>query len=527
MTLIWRAMPSMNVRYAKFILILFLVFAAAAILRIYNLDAESLWYDEVASVNQATVELSALFSRFHLSPLYFFILRCWIRIFGTSEFSLRLPSVIAGVISVFLTYRIGDELFGRRTGLISSFILAISPLHIFYSQEARHYGFSVFFTLLSVVYFLKLLKNGYGKITYICYVAATAALLYTHIFGVFIAAIQNFYFFSQHSTGKKQWTTAQLIIFAIFLLWLIPYIIFLREQKEYVAACIDWIPKANFSVLTDTFRTFSYGGDRYGGSDVFVGSRLGVSKSLFYIMAALCAAGALPFPKQKYNNKIIFISLWLFIPPLVLFIFSLFSQPLFVIRYVIFASPAYYLLIARGISGVGGTFPQIWIIASMAFLTLPSLIAYYTGDLKIDWRRTISYVETGIRTGENIIVAPSHCIQMFGYYGKNGAKFQNKDNVSVNIIQDLGITMLKGGFAYTGRGNKMFGIKNLNQMESFFDSNQIKKEDNIWYISARWFRNSDEVTKIDEYMEKTHRIKEKRDFSGAVVRHYEAREFIK
>ncbi|RKY36518.1 MAG: hypothetical protein DRP78_03400 [Candidatus Omnitrophota bacterium] len=129
------------------------IIVLGAFLRIYNLGAESLWYDEVGSIDQATRSLPVLFSKFHLSPLYFVLLKYWMRLFGASEFVLRLPSVLFGVGALFLIYKIGQMLFNTRVGLLSSLILAISPFHLFYCQEARHYSLFIFLTLLSNFFF--------------------------------------------------------------------------------------------------------------------------------------------------------------------------------------------------------------------------------------------------------------------------------------------------------------------------------------------------------------------------------------
>src|SRR3989338_10447644 len=112
-------------------------------LRLYQLDIENLWQDEgftLMEVDRPTLKDSFLAvwgPPEGTPPFYFLLLHLWVRVGGSSDFNLRLPSVIFGVISISLLFLVGKELFGVRTALMSAFIMSISMLQILYSQEAR------------------------------------------------------------------------------------------------------------------------------------------------------------------------------------------------------------------------------------------------------------------------------------------------------------------------------------------------------------------------------------------------------
>ena len=96
-------------------LMLLAILLVALLLRVFQLDAESLWLDEATSVyigNQDLVQVAGDLSlrNFH-APLYVLLLHYWMQLFGDSEFSVRLPSVLFGVFSVGMLYKVGTLLF--------------------------------------------------------------------------------------------------------------------------------------------------------------------------------------------------------------------------------------------------------------------------------------------------------------------------------------------------------------------------------------------------------------------------------
>jgi uncharacterized membrane protein len=151
------------VKDRKIILLLSFIVAVGIFLRIYELGTESLWLDEADSLysaHQSIIQLLKDCAVWHRHPpLHFFMLYLWIPVFGNSEVAVRLPSVIFGIISIVLIYKIGRHLFNEKVGLISSFLSAISYYHIYYSQETRSYSLLLFLTLLSFLFFIKLISS--------------------------------------------------------------------------------------------------------------------------------------------------------------------------------------------------------------------------------------------------------------------------------------------------------------------------------------------------------------------------------
>ena len=75
---------------------------------------------------------------------------------GTGEVALRLPSALAGIATVPVAWAIGRELAGRRAAAIAcAALVAVNPLFVWYSQEARAYGLFVFTAALAMLCFLR------------------------------------------------------------------------------------------------------------------------------------------------------------------------------------------------------------------------------------------------------------------------------------------------------------------------------------------------------------------------------------
>ena len=147
-------------------LVLFLIILLGFSLRFYNLAKESLWFDEIyGGILPAKQSITYLLNPDISLPVstYHIILHYWMQIFGQSEFSVRFPALIFGVLSIFVIYKLGKVIFNQEIGLLSALILAISPFQIHYSQEARPYSLLMLLSLVSVYYFVKFIKSSDEK----------------------------------------------------------------------------------------------------------------------------------------------------------------------------------------------------------------------------------------------------------------------------------------------------------------------------------------------------------------------------
>src|SRR6185503_19391819 len=167
------------------------------IVRLINIQAEPLWGDEILSLDIYSDKFSGLsFSQMITyirevevhPPLYYILMRGWTALFGASNFSIRLPSLLAGLGMILLGYKFATSLLkSQRAGLISAFFIAILPIQIEFGQEARPY---TLFSLLGLIaaYCLWQLRSKQKNVYLLGYVASGVAALYLHYSAFFILA---------------------------------------------------------------------------------------------------------------------------------------------------------------------------------------------------------------------------------------------------------------------------------------------------------------------------------------------------
>ena len=156
-------------------LLLCMIVILASILRFYDLGRESYWWDEFVTVRVAQENLLTILQGGR-PPLYIILAHFWIKLFGTTEMATRSLSAIAGVAAIPVLYVVGRNLFDKKVGLISAFLMAIPLFQIYYSQEFRYYSVYVLITLISFYFFIAFLKEG--RLSYLILYTLSIILLF-------------------------------------------------------------------------------------------------------------------------------------------------------------------------------------------------------------------------------------------------------------------------------------------------------------------------------------------------------------
>jgi mannosyltransferase len=169
--------------------------ALAAALRFSTLGLQGLWYDEAFTpvhVLHASLRatLHAVVHTENTPPLWYVLEWAVSRVLGTGAVALRLLSALAGVATVPVAWAIGRELSGRRAALASASFVAVNPLFVWYSQEARAYALFVLLAALTMLTFVRTVRQqkptdrrSAGMAAFA--VSGSLALL-THYFAVFL-----------------------------------------------------------------------------------------------------------------------------------------------------------------------------------------------------------------------------------------------------------------------------------------------------------------------------------------------------
>jgi mannosyltransferase len=168
------------------------ILLVAAALRLPTLGSQSLWYDEAFTpVHVLHASLGATLhsvSQTENSPPLWYVLEWgFTRVLGTGAVALRLLSALAGLATVPLAWGVGRELAGRRAAAATALLVAVNPLFVWYSQEARVYGLFVFTATLALWCFLRALRDPTPR-RLAAFAASGALALLTHYFAVFLLA---------------------------------------------------------------------------------------------------------------------------------------------------------------------------------------------------------------------------------------------------------------------------------------------------------------------------------------------------
>src|ERR1700728_4318805 len=162
----------------------------AAALRLSTLGQQSLWYDEAFTpvhVLRASL-IATLHNVVHTEntpPLWYVLEWAFTRVLGTGAVALRLLSALAGIATVPVAWMVGRELAGRRAAIATAAFVAVNPLLVWYSQEARAYGLFVLTASLALLCFLRALRAPSTRRLAEFALAASLALL-SHYFAVFL-----------------------------------------------------------------------------------------------------------------------------------------------------------------------------------------------------------------------------------------------------------------------------------------------------------------------------------------------------
>jgi len=183
-------------------------------LRLYHVN-QGLWFDEIhtlafyASKDLHTVLTSLKEPNNHI--LFSLLAKISITIFGISEWSFRLPSVIFGGLTPPVCYLLFRKKAGELCSFLAGVFMSLSFWMVWYSQDGRGYAGLILFSVLSQVLYLDWLEKG-GKRTAVLYLASAAISAYFFLYGIFVIAGQIAYgFLIWLRAGKEKKMTSFLL----------------------------------------------------------------------------------------------------------------------------------------------------------------------------------------------------------------------------------------------------------------------------------------------------------------------------
>jgi hypothetical protein len=233
-----------------------LVVLAGFVLRLNGYDRYSSWYDEVYSATIASNPHYPFMNTFGdpgNPPFYFILLRFWFMIFGWTEQSGRLLSVVLGSAAIVPLYILVRKFADKKTAILAAVSMAASNYLIGYSQEMRAYILMVFLASIITLVFLNYVrKREPDFINLIWYVILSVLLVNTHYYGSLLVFV-NFVFFVTYSIQTKTFSWRKTVLFfsgnVIVALSLLPFFIHTALRQAMLSQDFNsWIEKPGLAL---------------------------------------------------------------------------------------------------------------------------------------------------------------------------------------------------------------------------------------------------------------------------------------
>lgn len=381
-------------------------------LRLFRLDAWQIGLDEAYSAKVAAMPLRRLLEfvatdDFH-PPLYYLVLRAWSQL-GSGETWLRLLSVAFGVASIWVVYRLGENIGTKRIGIVAAAILALSPLHIYYAQEARMYSMLFFLSSTSLLLFWRIINNNGTRATWIAYVVVTLAAVYTHYGALAILAGQNLavalLVVARQRIPLKAWLVSQ----GALLLGFAPWISMLeRDAGNTAPAAGVGLPFGQVAFTVAGFVSYLLP----SGSLMLKAAAVAV-----YGTAAL--AGILLLRERR--GAIVLFCSSLAVLGAAAVIGQRFAEisagtSVLIPRTLLAASAGFYVGIAVAIVQPRRRVVGSMLLAGLIALNLAAYPQLYRTARSGPWREVAGYVASGLLPGDALIFVSGHWARAFDYY---------------------------------------------------------------------------------------------------------------
>lgn len=414
-------------------LLLMAILLAGAALRLYQLSADSLWGDEIGTLIRASADRSLIsvvlepltVPDIPQTPVFFLIAHLFLRM-GESDFLLRFPSFFFGTVGIATTYAVGKRLWGPGVGLLAALLLALSPFHIRYSQEARYPTLVVFLSLLTLLFLLHGLSHK-GLIPWVIFTGTTLLNIYTFLPTALVLGVEALYFvlirfwkglarqvLSREVRGQTTvYFVASVLVIILFSLPLLPVTLGAIRGPKGLApspAGEPLVPSPDY--LLEIPAQWSAG------------------RVISVILFGLAGIWGLAAAARKERGALVLAGLWLLVPFGIILGFPF--QKDFRLRYLIFVLPFYLLIVARGAMAAGEWLAsqpavrrllrQIPLAAGaglMSILSIAALPGYYQ-EGKQQWQAVADYLQSHVRNEEVVVMTQKRFPYALHHYGYRG-----------------------------------------------------------------------------------------------------------
>jgi uncharacterized membrane protein len=416
-----------------------------------------IWLDEAISIHQAQLSFHDLFENLQYGdrhpPLHHVVLWLTVKAFGDGETAVRLPSILAGTLAIPALYLLGRELYDRRTGLVAAAFGAASPLLIWYSQEARMYAFVELFGLLALWTQLRVIRNP-SMGNWAAYILATAALLWSHYFGLLLIGVQQVIWIGilihRRRTGEPNRAMALGFAYslAVLAIQLVPLITFAQKQFDSTEAAFG-SPSGTYDSLSFYAVVSNMAWALWGYHPDSITELLAAGWPLLLLLSLLLLG--------RGGSRQTIILAVAAITPIVLLVFvAFYDRELFEVRYFLVAIPLLFLLIARLVTGwIRRPEARLAAVGIILFTLLLGLLDQQTNDDNprlYDFKGAIERIQADATPKALVLYEPPDMRYVMEYYAP-----------------ELRSRPLRQGLPKPREGTPVFVLASFQDNDLFFD----------------------------------------------------------
>ncbi len=323
-----------------------------AVITFINAPRASIWFDEAfgAYLIQFSFWDIARFTATDVHPpLYYWVLKLWSGLFGTTEVAFRSLSILFGAATISTAFVLTRRLFGRSVAAVSLIFLILSPMLIRYSDEARMYTLAAFVVLLATHVLLRAVETNKRSL-WIWYAVLVAIGMWTHYFTAF-AWLAHWAWRATQTWRKgqtvrqfasrffsKEWIFTHVVAVALY----IPWLPFMFKQLGIVQSAGFWIGPVGVDTPANYMTNYFY----YLEHDQVQGW-FALAFLLVIIATIILLPRAYRLLKKQEKSSFLLVASLAWVPPILLFLTSLPPlRPSFVERYLIPAVVALSIFLA-------------------------------------------------------------------------------------------------------------------------------------------------------------------------------------
>ncbi|GEM_PF-1144362 len=436
------------------------ILALGAFLRFFRIGQQSYWSDEVQSIWTVSGYAGTILENItqnHHGTLHFTLLWLWSKIGGWGEAWTRSLSVIAALVTFWLLYVLARRIAGRNIAIWSTLLLAISPFHIWFSQEVRNYVFLHLFSVLSMIFLLEIVDKKDDELgwfpkrervwPWIGFILASIAALLCNLAALFLLAFQGIYILIRRPRLSLRLAVVAVLIFLVLFPWI---------RGLELGWTIDQITTAaplrnvNFHPLAALFTLKVYSVGRTLGPSLHE-MDMSLSFDTFRPYMAQLAASGIVFGlifiqglrerwRQRYG--LWFFVGWIFLPMVFVSILALLNLKAYIVRYVSVGFPAFLIVLAAGLerSKTGLRIALAALVLILSFISIRNIYCeprYWKPDV----RNAVAELERGAYEKDAVVVYSQ--MEPFLYYYKGRCEilsiyYPPEDIRLEKMIEDLG-----------------------------------------------------------------------------------------